>query len=99
MTYQNYNDQRDFHRMAINAPATVVFVKDDAMQRASAICKDLSATGLSLQVGEPMLVGDAIEVVIQGLNVAPLDVKAKVIRVEPLDDGEFLIGCEATSIR
>lgn len=92
-------EQRDFHRMAINAPATVVYVRDDQMQRMAATCKDLSATGVSLQVAEPLQEGDTIEVVIKGLNVQPLDVKAKVLRVETLANGEYLIGCAATSVR
>lgn len=99
MTYSRYNEQRDFRRMTVDAPTKVVFVKDDTMVQVDAICKDLSATGLSLQVPQALLVGDLIEVIIHGQNVAPLDIKAKVRRVQALDDGNYLLGCETTSVR
>lgn len=92
-------EQRDFRRMSIDASATIIYARGDEMRRIKGVCKDLSATGLSLQVEEALQVGDVIEVVIEGTQVQALDVKARVLRVEDLGQGAFLLGCEATSIR
>ena len=85
--------------MSINATATVLFTKGDQMLRQQAVCKDLSATGLSLKVTEALAEGDHVEVLIEGKDVQALDIKARVLRVSQTDDGAFIIGCTITSMR
>lgn len=93
-----YQDQRDFHRMAINAEAMVIYADNDEMHKVKAICRDLSATGLSLEVEKPIAVGEPIEVLIEGVNVKPLDAKAEILRVDESDNGRVLLGCKITSL-
>lgn len=92
-------NQRDFHRMEINAPAIVIYVHNDEMVREQAICNDLSATGVSVHMGRPLQSGDDIELVIKGKDVPALDIKAKVLRCSEADNGGYLLGCAITSMR
>lgn len=97
-SFTRHQEQRDFHRMAINAKATIIYADDAQMHRVAAVCRDLSATGMSLEVDQPLTSGQAIEVIIEGLNVKPLDAKAEVIRVTEADNGRLLLGCKITSL-
>lgn len=91
-----HEDKRRFMRMNINADATVTVLETGFKQGAK--CQDLSATGMSLVVSEPIDVNAMLEIHIDssGSNVMPLVAHAKVLRVRQEQDGEYIVGVEIT---
>lgn len=91
-----HEDKRRFMRMNINADARVTVLETGF--KLAAKCQDLSATGMSLVVTEPMDVEAMVEIHIpsSGANVAPLVAHAKVLRVRQEQDGEYIVGVEIT---
>lgn len=92
-------EQRDFHRMRIDAQARVIYTHGDEMKQVTARCQDLSATGLSVILEDKLSEGDTIEVVIEGKQIMPLDAKARVLRINEDTQGWFVHGCSITSLR
>jgi len=91
------NERRAFHRMAIEAP--VIVTADDI--EITGTCKDLSSTGMLVQLPESNITaGMNIKLLLTTDNqrFPPLDVKAKVLRVNAKGDS-FLIAAEFTDIK
>lgn len=89
-------DQRNFRRMQINAKATLLTLEPVPNQEYDALCVDLSATGLSLQLDTLLEIGTVVKVNIDSTSptIAPLDATAKVIRASKEDDGTITAGLE-----
>lgn len=89
-------DQRNFRRMQINAKATLLTLEPVPNQQYDALCVDLSATGLSLQLDTLLEIGTVVKVNIDSTSptIAPLDATAKVIRASKEDDGTITAGLE-----
>lgn len=88
------NENRNFYRMMLDAEAEVRV----ADQKLTGICKDLSATGLALQLDYDLDVGQVIEVTIKGGTVDSLSMQVKVLRVEKVNEKERVYGCEVVSM-
>lgn len=90
-------DKRQFMRMAINTSVKGMLTGSEVDRPFDATCLDLSAEGLSLALPESARVGDRvfIEIPASGTRVAPLSVKAVVVRSEPSNDNPHhcIIGC------
>ena len=96
MLIQN-DERRAFRRMAIEAP--VIITADNV--EITGTCKDLSSTGMSVQLPESNLIaGMNIKLLLRTDNerFPPLDVKAKVLRVNAKGDG-FLMAAEFTEVK
>ncbi|WP_354624438.1 PilZ domain-containing protein [Psychromonas sp. MME2] len=90
-----HDERRVFQRMEVKA--NVKIIKGE--MEISGLCNDLSSTGMSLQVMEPVLrAGDNIKVILdtQNSRFVPLDVEANVLRVKE-EAGRFIAAIEFTN--
>ena len=96
----NYDDNRDFYRMMLNSQVTVTIIDDEANSTVLATCRDLSATGMAVEMLHPLEVGTAVRVHVDSANasVAALDVKGKVVRVSQESEECYLIGINISEI-
>ncbi len=79
------NDRRAFRRMAIESP---VRINKEGGSQATGVCKDLSATGMLIELAEESFdAGDSIMLSLgTGDNrVPPLNAEAKVLRISKLE--------------
>ena len=81
------DDKRGFYRMAIESPVLIQLSgQGDVL---SARCLDLSATGMSVVVENPLEKEQrlSVELAANGEQIAPLKAEAQVISCEPHDEG------------
>lgn len=78
----NRGDNRHFYRMMVNADVKLMINDPEAARVIDGICRDLSASGMSVEIDEPLEMGGLVRVRLESANasVAPLDATAKVIR-------------------
>ena len=91
------DERRIFRRMAIEAAVTVTLGDADLQ----GTCKDLSSTGMSIQLIEANLnPGDQIQVRLdtRDSRFPPLDVEAKVLRVRD-QNGVYIVATEFLTIK
>ena len=87
---RSFSEKRNFIRMKINTPATIVH----AGSRYAVICQDLSADGMSVDTDQEFKPGDELEVAIeqQGQNHQSFRALAQVARVRANDQGGYNLG-------
>ena len=92
---RSYSEKRNFIRMKIDTPVQLRC----GSETISAQCRDLSGSGLLLSSDKALPMDAFVEVHIaqEGENRQPFDATAKVVRVDPSDDG-FIIGLALTEI-
>ncbi|SFM19462.1 PilZ domain-containing protein [Marinobacter zhejiangensis] len=97
MTMKDYSEKRDFHRMRIN---TEIQVTDDQGRQFSALCKDLSGTGMLLHLPDPMDEGSEIHTLMPSPNdqFPAFETISKVLRCSPEGDG-YLIGLSIIKVK
>ncbi|MFT6897468.1 MAG: c-di-GMP-binding flagellar brake protein YcgR [Paraglaciecola sp.] len=96
-----YNDKRNFFRMMINSGCQIVVHDHESSRTLAAICKDISATGMSFEVeDESVEIGTMVDVFIESTNsqIPSLSAKAKVVRSERGADKSCTIGVEITEM-
>ena len=93
---KDYSEKRDFHRMRVNSP---IEITDSRGNTFTGICRDLSATGMQLQVDREVAVGEELKTVLaaSGDQFPPLETVCEVIRCEPDGDG-YLIGANISEV-
>lgn len=96
----SYDDKRDFYRMMVNSDVTVTIIDDEANSTLLATCRDLSATGLAIEMSHPMELNTLVKVAIDSANnsVQSLNVKGKVVRVTEETTDSYLIGINISEI-
>ncbi len=97
-----YDDKRNFYRMMVNSPCELAILDDPAHRTISAICKDISATGMSLEIEHAsMEVGTLLDVSIESNSdqIPSLSAKAKVLRCTAETETSCLIGVEISEIK
>ncbi|XQW83508.1 PilZ domain-containing protein [Thalassotalea piscium] len=96
----SYDDKRDFYRMMVNSDVTVTIIDDEANSTLLATCRDLSATGLAIEMSHPMELNTLVKVSIDSANhtVPSLNVEGKVVRVKEETPDCYLIGINITEI-
>lgn len=96
----NYDDKRNFYRMMLNSDVTVTIIDDEANSTLMATCRDLSATGIAIEMGHPLEINTNVKVSVEssGNIVQPLDVRGKVVRVTEEGPECFLIGVNIAEI-
>ena len=79
----NFDDNRNFYRMMLNTEVTVIIIDDESNTELTATCRDLSATGMAIELSHPIAVDTHVHVKVSSANnnVQPLDVNGKVVRV------------------
>lgn len=96
-----YDDKRNFFRMMVNSPCQVTVEDAQAPATLHALCKDISATGMSLEVEVASLdIGTPVRVNIdsQSAMIPSLSANAKVVRCAPETDASCVIGVEITEM-
>lgn len=97
-----YDDKRNFYRMMVNSPCELALLDDPAQRSMLAICKDISATGMSLEIEQPaMEIGTLLDVSIESNSdqIPSLSAKAKVIRCTAETDNTCLLGVEISEMK
>lgn len=87
---RDYDEKRDFIRMNLNSEA-VLYVNDQSIP---AVCIDLSSTGMQLRAACQLAAGQQVEVEIgsQHSSLSGLKATATVVRCEPADGNEHVLG-------
>ena len=96
----NYDDKRNFYRMMLNSDVSVTIIDDEANSNLFATCRDLSATGMAIEMSHPLELNTNVRVSVEssGNTVQPLDVKGKVVRVTEENTDCYLIGINIAEI-
>jgi len=96
----NYDDKRNFYRMMLNSDVSVTIIDDEANSNLFATCRDLSATGMAIEMTHPLELNTNVRVSVEssGNTVQPLDVKGKVVRVTEESTDCYLIGINIAEI-
>lgn len=84
------NDNRHYFRMMINAEVTLMINEPQQGRTITGMCRDLSASGMSVEIDEPLEPGTLIRVRLasNSSSIPPLDATAKVMRCGQEDKGE-----------
>lgn len=93
----SYDDKRNFYRMMVNSPCQVSKLDQPSSPTINAVCKDISATGMSLELdANEVDVGAMLEISIESNSeqIPSLIAKAKVVRCDNQDDDACLVGVE-----
>ncbi len=92
-----YDDKRNFFRMMVNSPCELVISDDESTRTIQALCKDISATGMSFDVEEHAIaIGSEVQVSIESTNsqIPSLTAKTKVVRCSSVSETGYTIGVE-----
>jgi len=90
----NFDDKRNFYRMMLNSEVIVTIIDDEANSQVKATCRDLSATGMAIEVEHPLELSTHVKVKLDSASeqVQALDLRGKVVRVDEEGEGCFLVG-------
>lgn len=97
-----YDDKRNFYRMMVNSPCEVSLSDTPTASPFSAVCRDISATGMSLEVELPSIeLGTLLDITIDSSNdqIPSLEAKAKVVRCDLSSENTSLIGVEISEMK
>ena len=91
-----YDENRGFFRMMVNTSIEVVISDDDASRKMTAVCRDLSATGMSIETDEPIEPGTKLKCRVESTinDVPALQASAVVVRCTQEDSGVYMLGVE-----
>ncbi len=96
-----YDDKRNFYRMMVNSPCQVNLLDNPSNPEIQAVCRDISATGMSIELEKEALdLGALLEVVIESNNdqIPSLVAKAKVVRCDTQNEESCLVGVEISEM-
>ena len=96
-----YDDKRNFYRMMVNSPCQVSIVDSPSSPAYTAVCRDISATGLSIELQSLKIeLGALLEVKIESNSeeLESLVAKAKVIRCDEITQNSCLIGAQISEM-
>lgn len=96
-----YDDKRNFYRMMVNSVCQVVIVDVQDGVSMNAVCRDISATGMSIEIDAPKFEnGTLLEVTIESEcdELQSLVAKSKVVRCDELSDKSCLVGLETSEM-
>lgn len=97
-----YDDKRNFFRMMVNSPCQVQINDEESSRTLQAVCKDISATGMSLEVEEPSIeLGTQVVVSIDSNSsqIPSLSAVATVVRCVAESDDSCVIGVEISEMK
>lgn len=97
MTYRTYDEKRDFIRMKVDTKITLSL---DNNKHVEGICRDLSGTGMLIEVTEEVLEGSNCKTTLPSSNEAfpALDASIKIIRCTSIGEDKFQLGTEILEI-
>lgn len=90
----NFDDKRNFYRMLLNSEVNVTIIDDEINSEFLATCRDLSATGMAIEMSHPIELGTKVRAKIESANasVQALDVSGKIVRVDEEAGDLYLVG-------
>ena len=90
----NFDDKRNFYRMMLNSEVVVTIIDDEANSQIKATCRDLSATGMAIEVEHPLAMSTHVKIKLDSSSeqVQSLDIRGKVVRIDEECEGCYLIG-------
>lgn len=90
----NYDDKRGFYRMLLNSEVRLTVIDDEANSDLAATCRDLSATGMAVELSHPIEMGTMVRARVESSNtsIQPLDVTGKVVRIEEESSQSYIVG-------
>lgn len=96
----NFDDKRGFYRMLLNSEVKVTIIDDEVNSDILATCRDLSATGMAIELSHPIELGTAIKISVDSAtgSVQALNAKGKVIRMKEEGPECYLAGIEITEL-
>lgn len=97
-----YDDKRNFFRMMVNSPCQIQVNDEESSRTMQAVCKDISATGMSLEVDEPSIeIGTQVTVSIDSNSsqIPSLAAVASVVRCVPETDSSCIVGVEISEMK
>jgi len=97
-----YDDKRNFFRMMVNSPCVVQIDDAESSRTVQAVCRDISATGMSLELEESSIeMGTELTVQIESTSsqIPSLSASAKVVRCDPASENSCIVGVEITQMR
>lgn len=98
----DYDDKRNFFRMMVNSVCEVKIVDDESSRSLQAVCKDISATGMSFELEESSIeMGTKVSVYIASTNsqIPSLTADSKVVRCDVIDDSSCTVGVEILEMK
>jgi len=96
-----YDDKRNFFRMMVNSACQVVIVNNPEIQPMSAVCRDISATGMSIELeAKSIALGTSLEITIESQSdqLQSLVAMAKVVRCDDISEHACLVGVEISEM-
>ena len=98
MTYRTYDEKRDFIRMKVDTEITLSL--DNTDNYVTGVCRDLSGTGMLIEVSEEVPEGCVYKTTLPSSSEAfpSLNASIKVIRCTEMSDGKFQLGTEILEI-
>jgi hypothetical protein len=90
----NYDDKRNFYRMMVNSEVSVTILDDEVNSQFTAVCRDLSATGLAIEMESPVETGTQLKVHIESTNasIPSLHARGEVVRCAEDGPDNYLVG-------
>lgn len=95
---RDYSEKRDFIRMKVDAEINLLF--DNPTKEITGICRDLSGTGMLIEVEEQVEEGKTFQTKLPSSNDAfpPFNATVAVKRCSPTERETWLLGTEITEI-
>lgn len=97
MSMKDYSEKRDFYRMQVNSE---IHITDSQGSSFTALCKDLSGTGMQLYLSEALEEGAEIYTLMPSTSeqFPPFETISTVLRCTPDGDG-YLLGTSITKVK
>jgi c-di-GMP-binding flagellar brake protein YcgR len=91
---KTFDDKRNFYRMMLNSEVIVTIIDDEANSQITATCRDLSATGMAIEMEHPLAMSTHVRIKLDSASdlIQALDVRGKVVRIDEECDGCYLVG-------
>lgn len=98
MTMRNYNEKRDFIRMKVDTQVELRVC--DSERVLQGICRDLSGTGMAVEINEDVAVGTNLLACLASSNskFPPFEANVQVVRSTALPDGHYLLGMQILQV-
>ncbi|WP_158968878.1 PilZ domain-containing protein [Paraglaciecola sp. L3A3] len=97
-----YDDKRNFFRMMVNSVCELKITDEGAERTTQAVCKDISASGMSFELAESALeLGTLVNVYIESTSsqIPSLTADTKVVRCDKVDDNTCAVGVEIIEMK
>jgi c-di-GMP-binding flagellar brake protein YcgR len=90
----NVDDKRDYYRMMLNSDVCVTIIDSEANRQVNATCRDLSATGIAIEMDHPIELSTYVRIKVNSPSdqVQPLNIQGRVVRVDEEESNCYLIG-------